>query len=573
MTDLIYDKRLYKYIKMTAIPNESMAFVEYIKNSYDSYVRGDKTNEEMYINIGVNVKERYIYAIDRAEGMSCENLVENFSQVGSHTGGSSESVNALFSKGATDTTALGTVTYTSIKDNLISSCTITHNDVFSIIVSNKNVTDEERIKFNIPENGTHLKLKLLDTYTIRKYSDIKNIYKYFSLGTIVSHENTKLLFDFIDADGDVIDDKVELILEPIDVEEVLINNEKIEIPGWYEDDGSPVYSYFSLYLAKEEIDDISTDDNYKRSGCFISYSGVIIDRTMFHRSLDTIPISRRIFGTLKCDFIFKVMMRYDTGDLNPLNTLPLIEPSRLTGLNRHHPFTNSLIHVPREHTRYIIEDLDSKESSFNKNSSIKIDDLFGLLGNWHSAILYEMQDFLYAYQKRSTVSNYNTIIKMKDRVVSSGGESKYNFKDVNEIEPVDEGNIDPSFPSIVLTFVNDTDNVYPYILYGINSRIQVNLNVTDYLLSKCVSYDDNNNSFTITDSKELSINIVHYLSEALAREIFKYTDSKMNTGDTVERNSDSSFNKLFTFRPSLHMAIYTILITHNKLNELLSNES
>ena len=34
MTELVYDKRLYKYIKMTAIPNENMAFVEYIKNSY-----------------------------------------------------------------------------------------------------------------------------------------------------------------------------------------------------------------------------------------------------------------------------------------------------------------------------------------------------------------------------------------------------------------------------------------------------------------------------------------------------------------------------------------------------------
>ena len=573
MTDLVYDKRLYKYIKMTAIPNESMAFVEYIKNSYDSYVRGNLTNEEMYINIGVNAKDRYIYAIDRAEGMSSEELIKNFSQVGSHTGGSSEYVNALFSKGATDTTALGTVIYTTIKNNKISSCMITYNDVFSILVSDKDVTEEERIKYDIPKNGTHLVLNLLDTYTIRKYSDIRNIHKYFSLGTIVSHENTKLLFDFIDSDGDVIDDKTELILEPIDVQEVLIDNEKIEIPGWYEDDGSPVYSYFSLYLAKDEIDSINTDDNYKRSGCFISYNGVIIDRTMFHRSLETIPVSRRIFGTLKCDFIFKVMMRYDAGDTNTLNTLPLIEPSRLTGLNRHHPFTNSLMHVPREHTRFIIEDLDSKESSFNKESSIKIDDLFNILGEWHSAVIYEMKEFLYAYQKKSTISNYNTIIKMKDNVVSSGGESKYNFKEVNEIEPVDNGNINPSFPSIVLTFVNDDKNVYPYILYGINSRIQVNLNVTDYLLSKCVKYNETNNTFTITDSKELSLHIVHYLSEALSREIFKYADSKMNTGDVVERNSDSSFNKLFEFRPSLHMAIYTILITHNKLNDLISNES
>jgi len=573
MVDLVYDKRLYKYIKMTAIPNENMAFVEYVKNCYDSYIRLDyDIKSKKYIKIGLNVKGRYIYVIDHASGMSSDELLNNFSQVGSHTGGTNDNVNALFSKGATDTTALGNVTYISIKDGKLSSCEITHYDVYNKILNDIDVTEEDRVKYNIPGNGTYLRLDFLETYNIKSYEFNKMLPTYFSLKNIMENDGVQLYFDYIDIKGDYIDKDKLLKLDVIEIDSVLIQDEKIEIPGWYTDSGEKVYSYFNLYLAKDEIDVTSTESSYRRSGCFIDYNDVIIDKTFFHRSLENVPISKKIFGTLKCDFIYELMMRYDNGDTNTKNNLPLIEPNRLTGLNKHHEFVRDLMLVPREHTKFILEDLDEKQSSFNENSSIKIDDLFNLIGEWHSAVLYEMKEFLYSFTKKKSKSYYNKIIKISENVESISEKSEYNFKDVEDIEKKEDGNINPSFPSLTITFIYDY-NKYPYVLYNINSRIQVDLNVTDYLLSRCVKYDKETKTFNVTNVKELSINLVHYLSEALSREIFKFMDSKLNSGETVERNSDDSFNKLFEFRPSLHMALYSVLITQGKLNDILSNES
>lgn len=575
MTDLIYDKRLYKYIKMTAIPNENMAFVEYIKNCYDSYVRigYDIDNKEMFIKIGVDIFNRNIYVIDHASGMNSAELFSNFSQVGSHTGGTNTNVNALFSKGATDTTALGNVSYVSIKNNKISSCEITHFDVYNAIINDRDVTEEERVKYEIPNNGTYLRLDFLDQYIIKSYEFNKQINSYFSLKNILENDNVKLLFDYIDINNLYVDKDTRLTLPSIEIESILVKDEKIEIPGWTTDSGEKVYSHFNLYLAKEDIDSINTDSSYKRSGCFIDYNGVIIDRTMFHRNLENIPISKRIFGTLSCDFIYKLMMRYDNGDTDKRNTLPLIEPNRLTGLNKHHDFVKDLMLVPREHTKYILEDLDEKQSSFNENSSIKIDDLFDLIGDWHSAVLYEMKDFLYSYTKKKSKSYFNKIVKISENVESVSKESEYNFKEVEDIEKVENGDINPSFPSLTLTFIYDDKNTYPYVLYNINSRIQIDLNVTDYLLSNCVKYETDSKLFKVTNHRDLSINLVHYITEALSREIFKFMDSKLNSGESIERNSDDSFNKLFEFRPSLHMALYNVLITKNKLLELIVNES
>jgi hypothetical protein len=566
---------MYRYIKMAAIGNENIALVEYIKNCYDSYVRltnGNLAAVNATIKIGVNVKERYIYSIDNAEGMSAKNMFDSFSQVGSHTGGDNNSVNALFSKGATDTTALGELTYVAILDNKLSSCTVSHTDVFYSNISDRPVTAEERLKYSIPKNGTYLQLDLLSTYTMKSYEYVRSVHKYFSLITIMNNPYVDVLFNYVDISGNVIDKDTKLVLDPIETNNVLVKDQIIEIPGWFRDNGDPVQSTFDLFLAKDTIDDVTTADHYKRSGVFIEYNGVTVDRTHFNRSIESIPVSNRIFGTLKCDFIFELLRRYDSADnTDPKNMLPLIEPNRLTGINRQHPFVSDLFKVPQAQLKYILEDLDGKDNSFDSSSTLKISDLFGMIGEWHSAILYEMRDFIYMFQKTDRTSTFNKIVTLKASSVVSEATSEYSNNMPPEIERADEGNMDPVFPTINLTFVHESYKL-PYVIYNINNRIQVNLNVSDYLLSKCVKYNELEKKFTITNINELGMNIVHYLTEALAREIFKSMDSKLNTAETVQRNTNEGFAKLCSFRPSLHMAIYTTLITKNKILELISNE-
>lgn len=576
MTELVYDRRLYKYIKMTAIPNEMVAFVEYIKNSYDAYIRkhAEGNDGKIFISLTANLSKRNISVLDRATGMSSAELISNFSQVGSHTGGDFDNVNALFSKGATDTTALGDVTYVSIKNNKISSCKITHYDLFYTLISDRNVTEKERELYSIPENGTLVTLNFLDSYNMHDYDKIMNTKKYFSLANILLDPKINIVMTFIDIYDNVLDDQSDFSIEPIPIEKVLIDNEQILIPDWKTDEGGPVYSHFSIYLAKNDIDEINTHSHYKRNGVNVEYNGIIIDSTLFHRSIETYPISKKIFGVLRCDFLFTLMKRYDQGDTDPNNLLPLIEPNRLTGLNTNHKFISDLFFVPREHTKFIIEDLDKKMNTMNEQNSLQIDNLFSLLGSWHSAILYEMRDLLYKFKKTKTISNYNTVIKVSERVEMTSKESEYNFSDSNEIENSEEGNIDTKFPNLVITFIYDQEGQYPYVIYSVNNRIQIDINAADFMITESLQYkkdEKGKESFTIIDKDMLGTILTVRISEALLKEIFRYKQDKLSILERSENTMDDTFSELFKIRPAMEMAVYTILVKQNKIKEIVEN--
>jgi hypothetical protein len=229
MSQLTYDPRLYKYIKTSAIPNEQMAYVEYIKNSYDSYLRlinkGEmKIHDEKYYNMIINAQSRKIYMIDRAEGMTSEQLTSNFSQVGQHTGGDGVNVNALFSKGATDTTALGTVQYVSIKDGKLSQCRITFNDIFYLDVADRKITDTERAFYQIPNNGTYIELTLKDSYIMSSYRDTIKMHHYFSLKNIMDDNCCTMYMTYIDVYGNTLNDNTPITLPPIEIKQILLKD-------------------------------------------------------------------------------------------------------------------------------------------------------------------------------------------------------------------------------------------------------------------------------------------------------------------------------------------------------------
>ena len=70
-------------------------------------------------------------------------------------------------------------------------------------------------------------------------------------------------------------------------------------------------------------------------------------------------MARRYFGRLECPFIDQLMLDYETdrklrrqhADENPCL---VVDPNRLTGLERRHPFVRRLLQIPTERLRALI---------------------------------------------------------------------------------------------------------------------------------------------------------------------------------------------------------------------------
>ena len=95
------------------------------------------------------------------------------------------------------------------------------------------------------------------------------------------------------------------------------------------------------------------------------------------------------------------------------------------------------------------------------------------------------------------------------------------------------------------------------------------------MVSSCVQYNntDGKETFTITDKQMLGTVLTIRVSEALLKEVFRYKQDKLSNLERAERTMDDTFADLYKVRPMMEMAVHTILVKQDKINDIISNES
>jgi len=352
---LLLNSRMYQYIRASAISNVNDALVELITNCVDAYSNIDNNPNKIIIKYSEN--NNYLEIIDQAIGMTGEKMKLCFLEVGTYV--SNDSKRGHFSRGAKDISALGDCTFIAIKDNKSSSCKILYDGRGAMLNENIDVTDEIKNTTNIVDNGLYVRIDF-KTAIFNDFKVDEFCYNY-ALRDILS--NIKYEIKLIN-----IDSSNEKVLKYNFPEGLLVIDAEYIVPRYN------VPSKFTLYLISDNKPiNYSNNMTYSENGILVSSNNTIYENTMLNNRIITCnPNSKKIFGRIHCDYINTLLKDYENNGPSDKNPFPVIDPSRLQGLNYNHPFVKNLIRHPLEKINSVFMDLDNKKNNNNIDNISKI---------------------------------------------------------------------------------------------------------------------------------------------------------------------------------------------------------
>lgn len=565
-SNLTYSSRFYKYVKTSAITNVTDAFVELITNSHDAYIRRGDIEAKKYIECTMDYATVSIQVIDYALGLTTEDMIKCFGQVGEFT--SVEDARGYFSRGAKDITALGNATFTAIKDGKISQVTLTHDDIFTVVLADREVTSEQRAIFTIPENGLHVSLSLKSFALLPESSNVQVgvslISNFYALRDVVSDPYIQLQMRVIHTNGTLVYN-APLVYDTPEVEKVLID-EKLYIQGYPE----TVYATFTLYLLRDAQPE-PLYDRLMKFGIIVSAGNAIHEVGTFYNDARYHPAINRVYGRLDCTHINTLMYDFDRGDTSDLNPFPILDNSRLRGLDRKHPFTKALFRQPHRQLLYVLEDIyqggvanDPVHGEMNyllNNLNLLVNNIFRQ---------YLDQDQLYKLdEKANRLVTYHK--KREHNVVVQNEESEYQFDNMANIHQ-STGDLAPTLPHIVIKFVDDSVIKYAYRIYQIYSQIHLDINSRFTIIKDILSYIPETNLYKILDFPRMVVYLTDIITEALTRHILLQREQSAETDNTMQQNFNDLFNNYEKIQIILKPQMYALLSNKAILQQLITND-
>lgn len=345
------DERMYRYVRQFAIKNVYDAVVELLTNSNDAYVRAGTAHKHYWIKIFSETQKMVV--LDNATGLSGQKMRECFLTVGAYT--SSVESRGFFSRGAKDISILGNVTFESIHNNLYSRCTIDVNAYGMMHESDVPATQEIRNRLGISSgNGMSVTLDILPTIHIDDPIMLSmNIRKRASLRDILLDQTNDVYFEyFYPGNLPAYREKLRYVYP----EGHLVLDLQYVVAGY------DVPARFVLYQSDKPISQPMKDNQLEfgfliKSGRSIHEVSTLDERFRWHPYID------RVYGYLQCDYINELLHAMDQHGPTTLNPTTIIDPSRFTGLNRDHPFTQALFSIPLVRLDFILKQLDASLSS------------------------------------------------------------------------------------------------------------------------------------------------------------------------------------------------------------------
>ena len=348
--NLELDYRMYQYIRNNSITNLYDALVELITNCIDAY---STTSLDKIININYKPSTRDLTIIDNAIGLDSATMEKAFLTVGTYL--SSDTKRGHFSRGAKDISAIADVTFTAIKDNKLSQCKILSNGTGAMLVSDRDVTDTERLSLGIPQNGLNVHLDLINTLEL--VLDWEKLKRHYALRDILTSTDVTI---------NVQTELSTFVLKydkPTGLEKIV----SVEYQVPYYD----VPAKFEVFIDRNNILKIDDNQRFSENGFIVkSFNTIYENSTLNNRFILRHPKLHMLTGTLECDHLNTLLKDYETNGPSEKNPIPIIDTTRLAGLNRSHPFVKHLMRLPQERVLHILTELQYQMSDKNKKLNI-----------------------------------------------------------------------------------------------------------------------------------------------------------------------------------------------------------
>lgn len=350
------NERAYKYIRQFTIKSVLDALVELITNSIDAYNKTSITDRYIWIEFTDNK----IIVRDWALGLTSDGLHKCFLQVGNYT--ANESSRGFFSRGAKDISAIGNITFDTIKDNKYSQCFLNTDAYGSVTITDTEATPEIRNTIKIPDNynGLQVTIDLLPNFYGQTFERLESsISKIAVLRDIMA--NNANIIHLTDINSGFT--KRIKYLYPEDSKIIL--DLTYNVPNYTE------YSArFVVYQITSPFEQ-PIRENEMEFGFIIKDSTSVYEVSTLDSKFRWNPYINYLYGFLYSDGIHELLLDYDNNGTSEKNPYPILDPSRVSGINKQHPFIISMLSLPLVRLDYILRQLNTSIT----NGLISIDDL------------------------------------------------------------------------------------------------------------------------------------------------------------------------------------------------------
>ena len=488
---------MYQYIKSTTITSLDDALVELITNCTDAYRNTDFENK--IIKFKIDKQNKKVLIIDNAIGLNATSMEECFLTVGNYT--SNELNRGHFSRGAKDISSLGNVLFTAIKDNKISQVEILTNGKGALLISDREVTEEERNQFEIPENGLNVCLTI-DFDNILEEFNIEEFPYHYALRDLLVDTSINLEYTNIN------DNMVKRLTYTYPENEKVIEVEYL-VPYY------GVNAKFVCYMVTDNEIKSSSNFRYNENGFLVSSNTTVYENGFLHNGhILRNPHINKLYGRIECDHIHELLQDYEKNGPSVKNPHPIIEPSRLNGLSRNHPFVKHLMRLPVERVLYILSEIEYESKSKIDNN--KLNQVFGslidlqLLGN---EIFSKLNIELISDFKLDKLFNKH----LNQKFLSENDELKFSKKRIrdrksNIKKKAKENLYDAARLSI--DFVDETING-KYEAYATNQGISIKIPMNHSVIKRYLT--KSGSEVTGLDDTRVRIAIADVITEAFSK--------------------------------------------------------
>lgn len=363
------NERAYKYIRQFTIKSAEDALIELITNCVDAYMKSDKTDNKTieieYVDGG------YINVIDNAIGLTGNEMNDCLLQVGNYT--NVDHSRGFFSRGAKDITAIGHVTFTGIKNGKYSVVYINSDAYGQVVINDEPVTDSIREKLKISENGMHVKLELLPNFdNFSPSNQAEDVSRLGVLRDIMADDTNNIHYSHLDAAGNILFRRKLQFTYPVgqpvlDLEYVVPNYPNVK-------------AKFVVHKTTGKIEE-PKKENQMMFGFAIKSDATIYDVNTIDDRFRWNPYINYLFGYVKCEYINTLLRKYDSEGSTDDNPMPIIDPSRNTGVNKEHPFIQSLLAIPKVRLDQVLRELNQSISQ-QSITLTEMDDLLNELSKY-----------------------------------------------------------------------------------------------------------------------------------------------------------------------------------------------
>jgi hypothetical protein len=353
--DIQTDKRYLQHNRDHAMTDVYDALVELITNADDSYGRlyANRKRSEDGGDILIECQEQrrgqpsILVVRDKAEGMATEDMQRCLLTIGRYS--SDGASRGYMGRGAKDCTALGDVTFSSIKDERFYQCRLTRDLKFILDIDGRKVTAADRDALGVKRgNGTSVRIELAPGVRLPRFDSlVADLPWHYALRDIMSSSaGSRVLLRRLGTD-----EQQHLVFRLPDGEQVI--NEEFAIEGY---EGSS--AQLRIWRSPEPLEESRGGARFERFGLIVKGRRAIHECSLLSEDLKRNPYARRYFGRIDCPYIDELLQEFEVnrerGSSTDLNPCLLVDPNRRSGLERKHPFVARLLRIPIQRLQQLI---------------------------------------------------------------------------------------------------------------------------------------------------------------------------------------------------------------------------